>query len=79
MNIGMIKEVVYMECHQARRSFYMNRYEYMSYYVSRCVEVEHSSPSYDYRSLMYIVNRREITNQNENGNQGTRVQTNKFE
>ena len=50
---------------------YTNRYEYMSYYVNKGVEVEHSSPSYDYRSLMYT--------DNENGNQGTRVQTNKCE
>ena len=37
------------------------RYEYMSYYVNKGVEVKHSSPSSDYRSLMYTVNRREIT------------------
>ena len=45
----------------------------MSYYVNKGVEVEHSSPSSDYRSLMYTVNRRDITtyNENENGNQGT--------
>ena len=59
--------------------FYTNRYDYMSYYVNRGVEVEHSSPLSDYRSLMYTVNRREITTDNENGNQGTRVQTNKCE
>ena len=40
---------------------YTNRYEYMSYYVNRGVEVEHSSPSFDYRSLMYTVNRHDIT------------------
>ena len=43
--------------------FYTIRYEYMSYYVNRCVEVEHSSLSSDYQSLMYTVNRREITHQ----------------
>ena len=41
---------------------YTIRYEYMSYYVNRDVEVEHSSPT-----------------DNENGNQGSRVQTNKCE
>ena len=40
--------------------FYTHRYEYMSYYVNRGVEVEHSSPSSDYRSLMYTVNRHKI-------------------
>ena len=43
----------------------------MSYYVNIGVEVEHSSPSSDYQSLMYIVNKCEITTDNENGNQGT--------
>ena len=43
--------------------FYTNLYEYMSYYVNRGVEVKHSSPLSDYRSLMYTVNRREITHQ----------------
>ena len=38
-----------------------NRYEYMSYYVNRGVEVKHSSPLSDYWSLMYTVNRHEIT------------------
>ena len=46
--------------------FYTTCYEYMSYYVNRGVEVEHSRPSYDYRSLMYAVT------DNENGNQGTK-------
>ena len=41
--------------------FYTNRCKYMSYYVNRGVEVEHSSPLSDYESLMYTVNRREIT------------------
>ena len=41
--------------------FYSNPYEYMSYYVNRCVKVKHSSPSSDYLSLMYTVNKREIT------------------
>ena len=50
----------------------------MSYYVNKGVEVEHSSPLSDYRSLMYTINRREITHNNENGNQGTRVQSNKW-
>ena len=40
--------------------FYTNCYEYMSYYVNRGVEVEHSSPSSDYRSLMYTVIRHKI-------------------
>ena len=40
--------------------FYTNRYEYMSY-ANRGVKVEHSSPSSDYQSLMYIINIREIT------------------
>ena len=43
--------------------FYTHHYKYMSYYANRGVEVEHSSPSSDYRSLMYTVNRREITHQ----------------
>ena len=43
--------------------FYTNHYEYMSYYANRGVEVEHSSPSSDYRSLMYTINRCEITHQ----------------
>ena len=38
-----------------------HRYKYMSYYANRGVKVEHSSPSSDYWSLMYIVNRCEIT------------------
>ena len=42
----------------------------MSYYVNRGVEVEHSSPSSDYQSLMYIVNRLRSPTDNENGNQG---------
>ena len=54
MNTGTIKEVAYVECHQAVRS-YTNHYEYMSYYANRGVEVEHSSPSSDYWSLMYTV------------------------
>ena len=37
--------------------FYTKCYEYKSYYVNRGVEVEHSSPSPDFRSLMYTVNR----------------------
>ena len=59
--------------------FYTICYKYMSYYVNRGVEVEHSSPSSDYWLLMYTVNRHEITTNNENGNQGTRVQSNKCE
>ena len=59
--------------------FYTNHYEYMSYYVNRGVEVKHSSPSSDYWSLMYTINRHESPTDNENGNQGTRVQTNKCE
>ena len=54
-------------------------YEYMSYYVNRGVEVEHSSPSSDYWSLMYTVNKRKITTDNDNGNQGSKVKTNKCE
>ena len=41
--------------------FYIIHYEHISYYVNRGVEVEHSSPSSDYQSLMYTVNRHEIT------------------
>ena len=55
------KEVAYVECHQAENSSTVNRYEYMFYYVNRSVEVEHSSPSSDYQSLMYTVNIRKIT------------------
>ena len=43
--------------------FYINHYEYVSYYVNRGVEVEHNSPSSDYWPLIYTVNRREITHQ----------------
>ena len=39
-----------------QKVFYTNRYEYMYYYVNIGVKVEHSSPSSDYWSLMYIVN-----------------------
>ena len=35
--------------------FYINRYEYMSYYVNKGVEVEHSSQSSDYQPLMYTI------------------------
>ena len=37
------------------------RYDYMSYYVNRGVEVKHSSPLSNYRSLMYTINIHEIT------------------
>ena len=59
--------------------FYTNHYKYMSYYMNRGAEVKHSSPSSDYWSLMYtLIDARSPTN-NENGNQGTRVQSNKCE
>ena len=41
--------------------FYTIHYDYMSYYVNRGVEVKHSSLSFDYQSLMYTINRRELT------------------
>ena len=52
--------------------FYTNCYKYMSYYVNKGVEVENSSPSSNYRSLMIpLTDVRSPTN-NENGNQGTK-------
>ena len=41
--------------------FYENHYEYMSHHANKGVEVEHDGPSFDYQSLMYTVNRREIS------------------
>ena len=59
--------------------FYTILYEYMSYYVNRGVKVEHSSPSFDYQSLMYALTDARSPTNNENGNQCTRVKTNKCE
>ena len=41
--------------------FYTNRQWYMSHHVNRGVEVEHDETSSYYWSLMYTVNRHEIT------------------
>ena len=49
---GVILSVVVPPCHRK----FLSVTELVT-----CVEVEHSSPSSDYRSLMYTVNRHEIT------------------
>ena len=61
MNTVTIKEVAYIRDATNLEGLLHKRYEYMSYYVNRGVKVKHSSPSSDYQSLMYIINRREIT------------------
>jgi hypothetical protein len=49
------------------------------HYVNRCVEVEQSETSFDYRSLMYTIKKCETTHDDDNGSQGTMVQSNKCE
>ena len=79
MNNGTIKEVAYMTCHQAQRSYTQTT-------TSTCpimrIKVSRSNMK-DHRLItdhwcILLTDARSPTD-NENGNQGTRVQTNKCE
>ena len=43
----------------------------MSHHAKKGVEVKHDGPLAEYRSLIYIVNKREISHRYDNGNQDT--------
>ena len=79
MNIGTIKEVAYVECHQDEKSSTqtaMSTCPTMWIEVSRLNIVVHRLITGHWCIL--LTDARSPTN-NENGNQGTRVQTNKCE
>ena len=79
MNTGMIKEVAYVEFNQSRNSSTqttMSTYPTMWIEVSRLNIIVHHMITFHWCIL--LTDARSPTN-NENGNQGTRVQTNKCE